>query len=107
MQMAVLFQGVSWSCTFAREMWGQSGVLTSAAILGLTDVDALTVSMARGVAKTVSLDPAALAIAVGVLANTALKLGVALVFGTACFRRVVGGTLALMIVTAAAALVLL
>ena len=31
----------------AREMWGQSGVLTSAAILGLTDVDALTVSMAR------------------------------------------------------------
>lgn len=105
-QMAVLFQGVLMVVHVAREMWGQSGVLTSAAILGLTDVDALTVSMARGVAKTVSLEMAALAIAIGVLANTALKLGVALFFGSPRFRTIVGGTLVLMIVTAAAALVL-
>jgi len=105
-QMAVLFQGVLMLVYLAREMWGQSGVLTSAAILGLTDVDALTVSMARGVAKTVSLEAAALAIAIGVLANTALKLGVALFLGSARFRTIVGGTLVLMIVTAAAALVL-
>ena len=63
-------------------------MLTSAAVLGLTDVDALTVSMARGVAKTVSLEAAALAIAVGVLANTAVKLGVALFFGSARFRAI-------------------
>ena len=54
-----------------------------------------------------SLNAAALGIAVGVLANTAMKLGVALVFGSACFRRIVGGTLAFMTVAAAAALVLL
>ena len=84
-----------------------AGTGRSAAILGLTDVDALTVSMARGVATTASLNAAALGIAVGVLSNTALKFGVALVFGSACFRRVVGGTLAFMIVWAAAALVLL
>jgi uncharacterized membrane protein (DUF4010 family) len=106
MQMAALFQGVLMVVHFAREMWGQSGVLTSAAILGLTDVDALTVSMARGVAKTTSLEAAALAIAIGVLANTTLKLGVALVFGSDRFRRIVGGTLVAMIVSAAAALVL-
>ncbi len=105
-QMAVLFQAVLMVVYLAREMWGQSGVLTSAAILGLTDVDALTVSMARGVAKTVSLEAAAMAIAIGVLANTAVKLGVALFFGSGRFRAVVGGTLVLMIVTAAAALVL-
>lgn len=80
--------------------------MTSAAILGLTDVDALTVSMARGVAKTVSSAVAAQAIASGVLANTALKLGVALFFGSARFGTIVGGTLVLMILTAAAALVL-
>jgi uncharacterized membrane protein (DUF4010 family) len=106
MQMAVLFQGVIMLVSFARETWGQSGVLTSAAILGLTDVDALTVSMAREVAKTVSLEVAALAIAVGVLANTALKLGVALLFGGSRFRTIVGGTLVLMILTAGAALIL-
>ena len=45
-QMAGLFQAVLMAVHLARAMWGQSGVLTSAAILGLTDVDALTVSMA-------------------------------------------------------------
>ena len=106
-QMAILFQAMLMVVSFARETWGQSGVLTSAAVLGLTDVDALTVSMARGVAKTVSLETAATAIAVGVLANTAVKLGVVLVFGSTRFRTIVGGTLVLMIVTAAAALVFL
>ena len=105
MQLALLFQGVLVVVHLARTMWGQSGVLTSAAVLGLTDVDALTVSMARGVATTVSLDAAALAIAVGVMTNTALKLGLALFFGTARFRTIVGGTLALMLVAAAAALI--
>jgi uncharacterized membrane protein (DUF4010 family) len=80
-------------------------VLTSAAVLGLTDVDALTVSMARGVAETAPLETAALAIAIGVLANTVLKLGVALFFGCTRFRTIVGGTLALMIAAAAAAIV--
>jgi uncharacterized membrane protein (DUF4010 family) len=106
-QLAVLFQVVLMVVHFAREMWGQSGVLTSAAILGLTDVDALTVSMARGVATTVSLQAAARAIAVGVLANTAMKLGLAVFFGTARFRTIVGGTLALMMVVASLALLLL
>jgi hypothetical protein len=57
-----------------REIWAESGVFTSAAVLGLTDVDALTRSMATGVARTSSPAVAATAIAVGVLANTAMKL---------------------------------
>jgi uncharacterized membrane protein (DUF4010 family) len=104
-QMAALFQAVLMAVHLAGDYWGESGVLTSAAILGLTDVDALTVSMARGIARTASLETAALAIAVGVLANTALKLGVAVAFGAPRFRMIVGGTLAVMIVTAAAAAV--
>lgn len=105
LQMAVLFQVVLMVVHVAREAWGQSGVLTSAAVLGLTDVDALTVSMARGVAQTVSPAIAATAIAVGVLANTGLKLGLALVFGSPRFRTIAGGTLALMLVAAGAAIV--
>jgi uncharacterized membrane protein (DUF4010 family) len=49
LRMAVLFQIVLIAVYVARESWGESGVLTSAAILGLTDVDALTMSMARSV----------------------------------------------------------
>jgi uncharacterized membrane protein (DUF4010 family) len=104
-QMAALFQAVLMAVHVARQFWGESGVLTSAAVLGLTDVDALTVSMARGIARTASLETAALAIAIGVLANTALKLAVAVALGNARFRVIVGGTLAIMIVAAAAAAV--
>jgi uncharacterized membrane protein (DUF4010 family) len=103
--MAALFQAVLMAVHVARQFWGESGVLTSAAVLGLTDVDALTVSMARGIARTASLETAALAIAIGVLANTALKLAVAVALGNARFRVIVGGTLAIMIVAAAAAAV--
>jgi uncharacterized membrane protein (DUF4010 family) len=107
LEMALLFQVVLMLVQVAGRVWGQAGVLTSAAVLGLTDVDALTVSMARGVAYTVSLEVAAIAIAVGVLSNTVLKLAVALFLGNRTFKTIVGGTLALMIVAAAAALALL
>lgn len=104
LQMAVLFQAVLMLVYLARQTWGESGVLTSAAVLGLTDVDALTLSMARGVARTASLELAALAIAVGVLSNTVLKLAVAMVFANARFRAIAGTSLALIAVAAAAGL---
>jgi uncharacterized membrane protein (DUF4010 family) len=56
-------------------------------------VDALTLSMAREIAPVVSLQTAALAIAIGVLSNTTLKLGIALVIGAGAFRTIVAGAL--------------
>jgi uncharacterized membrane protein (DUF4010 family) len=106
LQMAVLFQVVMMAVHIARESWGTSGVLTSAAVLGLTDVDALTVSMAKGAADTISPAIAATAIAVGVAANTGMKLGLALFFGSRRFRLIAGGALALMLVALGAALAL-
>ena len=70
--------------------------MTTAALLGLTDVDALTMSMARGISDDRSLEVAARAIAVGVAANTALKLALAVVLGAGSFRIIAGGTLAAM-----------
>jgi uncharacterized membrane protein (DUF4010 family) len=106
LQMAALFQAVLMAVYIARDVWGQSGVFTSAAILGLTDVDALTVSMAREIGKSVSPDVAATGIAVGVLTNTAMKLGLALVFGSRTFALIAGGALLLMLGSLAAALAL-
>lgn len=82
-------------------------MLTSAAVLGLTDVDALAVSMAREIAITASPTVAAMAIAVGVLANTAMKLGLTLFRGAPGFRAIAGGALALMLVAIGGALALL
>ncbi len=106
LQMACLLQGVMMAVYAAGDVWGGAGVVTSAAVLGLTDVDALTASMARSTADGGSVELAAAAIATGVLANSVLKLGVALFFGAARFRAIAGGTLAVMVLAAAAVLVL-
>ena len=106
LQMAVMFQVMLMVVHFAESAWGSAGVYGSATVLGLTDVDALTVSMARGVAYTASLQTAAVAIAVGVLANTVLKLALVLLFGSPRFLRIVGPALALMALIAVVTLAL-
>jgi uncharacterized membrane protein (DUF4010 family) len=62
-------------------------LLVTGAVVGLTDVDALTMSMAKVVASPDHAVIAAQAIAVGMLANSLLKIGLAAALGTPQFRR--------------------
>jgi uncharacterized membrane protein (DUF4010 family) len=66
--------------------FGTQGVLTTAAALGFGDTDALTVSMARMGRDGGRVELAAMGVAVGLLSNTAFKLGFALVLGSPRFR---------------------
>ena len=99
-KMVVAFQVVLLLIPAVQRTWGSAGVLSSAAILGLTDMDALTYSMSRlGSAGAAPL--AARAIAVGLLANTALKLMLVLSLGSPVFRRAAApGLFALGVATA-------
>ena len=78
--------------------WGSSGLLTTAALLGFGDTDALTVSMARmGLeAGGDQVAVAAMGVAIGLLSNTAFKFAFAMALGTPQFRRYAGMGLALM-----------
>jgi uncharacterized membrane protein (DUF4010 family) len=98
LQMAALFQFVLIAVPYFSKGWGTAGLWSSAALLGLTDVDALTVSIAKGSGITgdVAAGAAASAIAIGVLSNTLLKTAIAAVLGDNHFRLVAGGTLAAM-----------
>ena len=100
LQMAAVFQLVILLVNAARAAFGAAGVLTTAAALGLTDVDALTMSMARDVGRSGAVDTAAAAIAIGILANASLKTGIALVFGSSRFRVIVGTTLGFVVLSA-------
>ena len=71
---------------FMQERIGSTGVLASATLLGLTDMDALTVSMTRLGADVLLTNIAAEAIGIGVLSNTFLKLTLALFTGTRVYR---------------------
>ena len=85
--MAATFQLVLLAVFVARRTFGAVGLLASGAVLGLTDVDALTISMAKSVSAGVAAHLAAQAIAIGVLANCAMKTGIAIVLGAPAFRR--------------------
>ena len=106
LQMALLFQAVLMVVFLARQRWGASGVFASAAVLGLSAVAALTVSMARDVAHSATPAVAAAAIAVGVLTNTAVKLGLAVLLGSRRFALVAGGALGLMLLALGVTLLL-
>jgi len=102
MRMALGFQLALWAVAFVRERWGDPQLLVSAAVIGATDIDALTVSMSRLGAEVGQASIAALAIATGVLASSVVKLGLVLAFGSPGLRRF--GGLALLLLCAACAL---
>lgn len=105
-QMAVAFQVSMLAIEYVRARWALPGLYTTAAFLGLTDVDALTVSFSR-MPDSLSADVAARAIAVGILANTVFKSGMAAVLGAPGFRaRAIAGLMP-MAATILAALLLL
>ena len=85
-RMALAFQIAMSLVEYAQATWATPGLYSSAVVLGLTDVDALTVGMSRPAAGIVPVI-AARAIAVGILANTAFKLLLTLTLGTPRFRR--------------------
>jgi uncharacterized membrane protein (DUF4010 family) len=106
LQMAVVFQGVLFVLAFMQAEVGSAGVLTTAAVLGLTDVDALTLSMARVASDAAQRPLAATAIAVSVLSNSLVKLVLTLVFGSPAFRRRASVGLALLTLAGGAGLAL-
>jgi uncharacterized membrane protein (DUF4010 family) len=97
-KLAVVFQLAIVAMTWVRSSLSVHGVYGGAVLLGLTDVDALTVSMsAPG-----SLDEplvAGHAIAAGIVANTVFKLTITVIGGSGKFRMV--STLALIAMAAA------
>lgn len=89
-RMALAFQAVLLLVPAVQNVWGTRGVLASAGVLGLTDVDALTYSMTQLAAGAGAAGLGAQGIAVGILSNTVLKLAIALFLGRGEFRAVAG-----------------
>ena len=93
LQMTALFQLVLVVILIVQEYWGPQALIATSIFIGLTDLDALTLSLARGVEAGTGAD---IALAAGIVANTALKLTVALVVGRGSFRSVTVSVLAAM-----------
>ena len=103
LQMAAVFQVMLYVVHGLTGLWGNKGLLVSGAVVGFTDVDALAVSMARGEPGS-TVEMAASALAVGIVSNTVLKLGVVLALGTGRFRWLAAGGLLLIALALAASI---
>jgi uncharacterized membrane protein (DUF4010 family) len=88
LKMTALFQVVLFIILAVQARWSTDALVATSVFVGLTDVDALTLSLARSASGSVSLVPTAQALAAGVMANTLLKLAVAAVVGRGTFRTV-------------------
>lgn len=104
LQMALLFQLVLFAIHGVRAHWGDPGLLFSGAVLGLTDVDVLTISMAKSAEGQIPIPVAAEAIAIGILSNTILKLVLGAVIGRGRFRILTPAWLAITGVASAASI---
>ncbi len=105
-EMALLFQAVLFAVYYMRAWVGDAGLLASGFVLGLTDLDALTLSMTRSVATGTAIDSASRAIAMGIVANSIMKAAIAAVIGNGRFRWQAGGALIAMAIAGAATLLL-
>jgi uncharacterized membrane protein (DUF4010 family) len=107
-QFAALFGVVMLLVKLAAARFpGQGGLYAVAALAGLTDVDAITLSMAESAASDAVAGPvAANAIVVAAASNTLVKSGVVAALGTPALRRRVGLASAALLAAAAALVVL-
>ena len=90
LQFAALFAVVLFVATAAHYYFGSAGAYAASAIAGLTDVDAVTVSMARLAHESVlSPTTANASILLACSMNTLVKGGIAMVIGGQSLRKVI------------------
>ena len=106
-EMALLFQVVLFAVFYLRQWVDEGGLMAGGFLLGLTDVDALTLSMTRSVANGTTIVAATRAITTGIIANSLLKAVIVAAIGSGRFKWHASAALLVMGGAAAAGLILL
>lgn len=82
-----VYLGIQWLVFFADQQWGDAGIYIAATLSGITDMDAITISMAefgKGMDKQAM---AALAIWIAAFTNTLVKYSFCLLFGSPALKK--------------------
>lgn len=101
-RFGLLFGAITFAAKAAQVYLGDAGLYLAGAIGGLTDVDAIALSMAQlALAEHASSDPAFRAIVIAVAANTLFKAGMVAFLGAPGLRRIILPATAAILVAAA------
>jgi len=82
----LIYMGILLVVSYANHNLGTAGTLISSSIAGLSDVDAITISVSKLAEIKVDLSTASLAIVIAVMTNTLVKLGISIYAGTKALR---------------------
>jgi uncharacterized membrane protein (DUF4010 family) len=102
-KFGILYAVILLVAKVAQYYFHDAGVYVASAFAGLTDVDAITLSMAElaGAEEGVALPTAARAVVLAAIANTVVKGGIALTTGSHTLRRALWPPFLVMLVTGA------
>jgi uncharacterized membrane protein (DUF4010 family) len=106
-KFGLAFGVITFVAKAAEVYLGQAGLYLAGALAGLTDVDAISLSMANlSAGQPEALGPAARTVLIAVLSNTAVKSGMVVWLGAPQMRRLVAPIVALLGVAGVAAVLL-
>jgi len=83
----VLYMVIIFVVAYANEFFGERGIYISSGIAGLSDVDAITISVSKLANSTISVLAAQNAILIATICNTVVKIGIALWAGSKELRQ--------------------
>ena len=86
-KFALLYAGIQWLVKFSSEKFGDQGTYIAGALSGITDVDAITLSMAKMAAGTNNPAIAINTILIAALSNTIVKFIIVLSIGSSELRK--------------------
>jgi uncharacterized membrane protein (DUF4010 family) len=86
-KFGLVFAVIIFASKAAQTYLGAGGVFLAAGLAGLTDVDAITLSMANLSKSSISENTASVAILIAVVVNTVVKAGIAWTLGATALRR--------------------
>lgn len=89
------------------DWFGDAGTLILSALSGITDVDAISLALARQSTQTLSLSTAALGIVIAASVNTLVKMGMVVVLGDKSLACRIAPAMLLSVLTGAAVFILM
>ena len=89
LQFAALYALIRWLVVYAQQRFGDEGMYAASAIAGLTDMDAIALSLARTTGGNNGSALAGSAILLAALSNTLVKYALVLVAGTRALKKAV------------------
>ncbi|MBK8698620.1 MAG: MgtC/SapB family protein [Saprospiraceae bacterium] len=102
-----IYTGILLVVNYANEHLGQEGLLISSAISGLSDIDAITITVSKLASQKLDFHLAANALLVATISNTLIKMGIGIWAGSRSLRHYLLLGYGIIFLTALVALVIL